>query len=179
MVDLLYGLARIVIIAIATNIAHRSFWATQCSKSSLFIWHVFFFSLPLFDTVTLIPSISIPHQQSIMGKQTRKSFKPRTNPLGSRIAAGVQEGINEQQMTLQPDQVLPVVDKVRSTMLHSSHWTYHHCYNSSHLLMQLREVGLLLVFPIWSCQMMQTLNYCFPKALLVVWSSCWAMVLVR
>lgn len=51
-----------------------------------------------------------------MGKQTRKSFKPRTNPLGSRIAAGVQEGINEQQMTLQPDQVLPVVDKVRSIL---------------------------------------------------------------
>ncbi|CAO3613695.1 unnamed protein product [Mucor fragilis] len=49
-----------------------------------------------------------------MGKQTRKSFKPRANPLGSRIAAGVQEGINEQQMTLQPDQVLPVVDKLSS-----------------------------------------------------------------
>lgn len=82
---------------------------------------MFFFSLPLFDTVSLIPLISIPHQHSVMGKQTRKSFKPRTNPLGSRITAGVQEGINEQQMTLQPDQVLPVVDKVRSTMLHSSH----------------------------------------------------------
>jgi hypothetical protein len=47
-----------------------------------------------------------------MGKQSRKSFKPRMNPLGSSVTAGVQEGINEQQMTLQPDQVLPVVEKV-------------------------------------------------------------------
>jgi hypothetical protein len=50
-----------------------------------------------------------------MGKQTRKTLKPRVNPLGARLTAGVQQGITEQQMTLQPDQVLPVVEKVIET----------------------------------------------------------------
>lgn len=51
-----------------------------------------------------------------MGKQVRKTFKPRTNPLAARginAATGVMEGVADQQLTLQPDQVLPVVDKVQ------------------------------------------------------------------
>jgi hypothetical protein len=48
-----------------------------------------------------------------MGKQVRKTFKPRTNPLGARATAGAYEGVADQQVTFQPDQVLPVVDKVR------------------------------------------------------------------
>jgi hypothetical protein len=47
-----------------------------------------------------------------MGKQTRKTLKPRVNAFGARVTAGIQQGIAEQQMTLQPDQVLPVVEKV-------------------------------------------------------------------
>lgn len=48
-----------------------------------------------------------------MGKLPRNSFKNRANRLGSRVNSGIQEGVNE-QLTLQPDQVLPVVQKVNS-----------------------------------------------------------------
>lgn len=52
-----------------------------------------------------------------MGKQVRKSFKPRTNPIGVR-ANGNTEFIADQQITIQPDQVLPVVDKVYICYFH-------------------------------------------------------------
>lgn len=48
-----------------------------------------------------------------MGKQIRKAYRSRTDPLGSRVSAGARQGILEQQtMELQPDQVLPVIQKV-------------------------------------------------------------------
>lgn len=47
-----------------------------------------------------------------MGKQVRRTFKPRANPMGVR-ANGSSEIIADQQLTIQPDQVLPVVDKVQ------------------------------------------------------------------
>lgn len=48
-----------------------------------------------------------------MGKQVRRTFKPRANPMGVR-ANGSSEIIADQQLTIQPDQVLPVVDKLNS-----------------------------------------------------------------
>lgn len=45
-----------------------------------------------------------------MGKQVRKTYKPRVNPIGNK-PEGVIEGV-DQQLTLQPDQVLPVIEKV-------------------------------------------------------------------
>lgn len=51
-------------------------------------------------------------RSTTMGKQIRKTLKPRVNPLGDRVAAGAQQAVTEQQMTLEPDQVLPVVEKV-------------------------------------------------------------------
>ncbi|KAI7904755.1 armadillo-type protein [Cokeromyces recurvatus] len=49
-----------------------------------------------------------------MGKDKRKAIKHRINPLGTKLNANVQQGINEPQMTLQPEQVLPVIDKLSS-----------------------------------------------------------------
>ncbi|KAI8975665.1 armadillo-type protein [Mycotypha africana] len=49
-----------------------------------------------------------------MGKEVRKSAKRRSNPLGNRVTSGVQRGLDEQQPTLQSDQVLPVVQKLSS-----------------------------------------------------------------
>ncbi|KAI9473535.1 MAG: armadillo-type protein [Benjaminiella poitrasii] len=49
-----------------------------------------------------------------MGKQTRKTTKHRVNPLGTQLSAGVQEGMMQPQMTLQSEQVLPVIDKLSS-----------------------------------------------------------------
>ncbi|KAG1051768.1 hypothetical protein G6F43_006048 [Rhizopus delemar] len=50
-----------------------------------------------------------------MGKQIRKAYRSRTDPLGSRVSAGARQGILEQQtMELQPDQVLPVIQKFTS-----------------------------------------------------------------
>lgn len=46
-----------------------------------------------------------------MGKQVRKTFKPRPNPIGNKEEPATLEN-GEQQLTLQPDQVLPVVQKV-------------------------------------------------------------------
>lgn len=48
-----------------------------------------------------------------MGKQVRKTFKPRANPMGLTVN-GSSEIIANQQLTIQPDQVLPVVDKVQT-----------------------------------------------------------------
>ncbi|KAI7895572.1 armadillo-type protein [Mucor mucedo] len=48
-----------------------------------------------------------------MGKQVRKTYKPRPNVLGKKPEAGVIEGV-DQQIVLQPDEVLPVVQKLSS-----------------------------------------------------------------
>ncbi|KAI8094205.1 armadillo-type protein [Thamnidium elegans] len=48
-----------------------------------------------------------------MGKQVRKTFKPRPNPIGNKEGPATLENV-EQQVTLQPDQVLPVVQKLTS-----------------------------------------------------------------
>ncbi|KAI8090914.1 armadillo-type protein [Gilbertella persicaria] len=68
------------------------------------LFFLFFFSL----------SISLFNTTITMGKQVRKSVKRRTNPLGPQVTAGVQQGVIDQQITLQPDQVLPVVQKLSS-----------------------------------------------------------------
>ncbi|KAF7721012.1 hypothetical protein EC973_005562 [Apophysomyces ossiformis] len=49
-----------------------------------------------------------------MGKQTqkRKVARHRANPIGARVAAGVQQGVTEHAP--QPDQVLPVIQKLSS-----------------------------------------------------------------
>ncbi|KAI9247342.1 armadillo-type protein [Sporodiniella umbellata] len=50
-----------------------------------------------------------------MGKQTRKAFRSRTDPLGARASSAVQQGMASQQpTTLNPDQVLPVIGKLSS-----------------------------------------------------------------
>lgn len=70
-------------------------------KSSIF--DSFFFSLDLSGQFHI----------KTMGKQIRKAYRSRTDPLGSRVTAGARQGILEQQtMELQPDQVLPVIQKV-------------------------------------------------------------------
>lgn len=85
-----------------------------------------------------------------MGKQVRKTYKPRANPIGNKAEAGVIEGV-DQQIVLQPDQVLPVVQKVMFLITSPPpfFWQPIYCfYFDSYLLpMPLREVGLLLVFP--------------------------------
>lgn len=43
-----------------------------------------------------------------MGKQVQKRHRRRVNPIGNRVAAGVQQGA-----TAAPEQVLPVIEKVR------------------------------------------------------------------
>ncbi|KAI9312969.1 armadillo-type protein [Dichotomocladium elegans] len=49
-----------------------------------------------------------------MGKQkTQRRNKHRTNPLNARVNAGVQQGVSEQN-AVQPEQVLPVVQKLSS-----------------------------------------------------------------
>lgn len=78
-----------------------------------------------------------------MGKQVRKTYKPRVNPIGNK-PEGVIEGV-DQQLTLQPDQVLPVIEKVCTPPpFFGLVLTF---YSSYLLSMLLREVGLLLVFP--------------------------------
>lgn len=46
-----------------------------------------------------------------MGKQVRRTFKPRPNPLGQTREETTVPG-NIEQVTLAPDQVLPVIQKV-------------------------------------------------------------------
>ncbi|KAI8644157.1 armadillo-type protein [Parasitella parasitica] len=77
-----------------------------------------------------------------MGKASRKTFKPRSNTLGARIAAGVQEGSNAQQMVLQPDQVFPVVAKLSSPDATERGWA---ASSVSNLIMSNRQnLNLLL-----------------------------------
>ena len=46
-----------------------------------------------------------------MGKQVRRTVKRRTNPLGVSNGTSL---VADQQLTIQPDQVLPVVEKVHT-----------------------------------------------------------------
>ncbi|GAA5801878.1 hypothetical protein HPULCUR_007335 [Helicostylum pulchrum] len=58
-------------------------------------------------------STAVHTEINIMGKQVRKTFKPRPNPIGNKEEPATLEN-GEQQLTLQPDQVLPVVQKLAS-----------------------------------------------------------------
>lgn len=51
-----------------------------------------------------------------MGKQkTQRRNKNRSNPIGARVNAGLQQGMSEQPP--QPEQILPVVQKVKTTWI--------------------------------------------------------------
>lgn len=56
-----------------------------------------------------------------MGKQVRRTYKPRPTPLGNKPEAGVIEGL-DQNIVLQPDQVLPVVQKVKTPLFFLCNW---------------------------------------------------------
>lgn len=51
-----------------------------------------------------------------MGKQkTQRRNKNRSNPIGARVNAGLQQGMSQQSP--QPEQILPVVQKVKTTWI--------------------------------------------------------------
>ncbi|KAG1468335.1 hypothetical protein G6F56_003891 [Rhizopus delemar] len=77
-----------------------------------------------------------------MGKQTRKAFRSRTDPLGARATNAVQEGLLEQQsIEIKPDQVLPVINKLSSPDATERGWA---AASISNLILS-KDVNLKLV----------------------------------